>query len=301
MKTTIYSLFMILSWSLMAQSDKLPYPESHFFRSGADSLHYRHWQPQGEHRGRIALVHGFCGATISWRNNVQALRELGFEVVAVDLPPFGFSSKQKKSNYSTSAHTLRLWQLLDSLAPQQTWTLMGHSLGGSVIGVMAAHRPAQVDKLIFVDGLAGVESAPNGFQRFVAGNGLTKSLAEWAGKHYYFKHKRIEKLLLGAYGQKPDSEAVTAHLLNLNHKGTAAGIFQMSASKPVLTPDFSRITAQKYVIWGEDDNWIPLTSAQKSLLRLKWDIPIQVIKGAAHCPMETHSGQVNDYLTKILK
>lgn len=281
----------------------LPFAESHFIQIGNESLHYQSWQHQGELKGRIALIHGFCGSTFCWRNNISALTAIGFEVIAIDVPPFGFSQKKRNANFSSSKNAERCWKLIEKLNPNDTikWHLMGHSMGGEIIGIMANMQPEKVKGLIFVDGLVGNISNTSRFQRLVYGNFISKGIANFVGKVYFFKYKRIEKLLISAYAQEPDKEAITGYLNALKPKNTAAGILQMAASKDTFQVNLNVIPSNSIVIWGKEDKWIPLEKVEKSIEKLPFHPQLFVIEGAGHCPMETHSEDVNAILQTFLE
>lgn len=286
-----------------AQTLSLPFPESHFIQVGNESLHYQSWHPKGEIKGKIALIHGFCGSTFCWRNNISALTSIGFEVIAIDVPPFGFSQKKRTANFSSSKNADRCWKLIERLNTKDTlkWHLMGHSMGAEIIGIMANMQPNKVKGLIFVDGLIGTIPKTSGFKRFLVGNFISKGIANFVGKVYFFKYKRIQKLLVSAYAQEPDKEAITGYLTALKPRNTAAGIMQMAASKDTFHVNLNVIPSNSIVIWGKQDKWIPLAKVEKSIEKLPFQPQLFVIEGAGHCPMETHSNEVNAILQRFLE
>ena len=42
----------------------------------------------------VLLLHGFGGLTFSWRENIDALAEAGYHVIAFDRPPYGLTEKR---------------------------------------------------------------------------------------------------------------------------------------------------------------------------------------------------------------
>ncbi len=42
------------------------------------------------------MVHGFAGSTYWWQTSAFYLSRYGFTVIAIDVPPFGFSDKTEK-------------------------------------------------------------------------------------------------------------------------------------------------------------------------------------------------------------
>ncbi len=90
---------------------------------------------------------------------MDALQEAGYLVVAVDLPGFGYSTRDRDINHSQLNRSKLLWELLDKidalLLPEQKalqWFLAGHSMGGGTAAAMTKARPLETKALILVDG-----------------------------------------------------------------------------------------------------------------------------------------------------
>jgi len=295
--------------NLMAQkASAKPFPESQFVDIEGINIHFRSWKSQkSTTKGRILMVHGFCGSTFSWRKNIPFLTQNSYETVAVDLPPFGYSEKKRKVNHSISAQARLLWQFLDyqnALAPNDSskWILMGHSMGGGVIAAMAAMRPTEIKSLVFVDAaiMTSNKNSLSGLSRWFFGTNYMYKLGEFAGRYFFFNEKKIHKLLISAYGCEPDNEAVKGYLSGMNQGGTAGGIMEMSASKELYDFNIAQITAPALLIWGDKDTWVPLKNADVFKNRLK-SAEVSVVKGAAHCAMETHSDTFNDLVLRFLE
>ncbi len=52
-------------------------------------------------------------------------------------------------------------------------------------------------------------------------------------------------------------------------------------------------------IWGENDTWVPLSELDP-LLAVRDDVKVEIIEGAGHCPMETHTDATLDVMTAWL-
>jgi pimeloyl-ACP methyl ester carboxylesterase len=320
--TTIYLFFssflnlillMLLFLPTKLDAQK-PFEESEFVEIEGVKIHFRVWKANTtDIKGQILMVHGFCGSTFSWRKNISPLIEKGYEVIAIDLPPFGYSDKKRKQNHSISAQAYLMWQFLDyqsalKAGTQNTenevirWNLIGHSMGGAVIAAMASMRPDEVKSLILVDGavMSSNKNTVSSAARWFFGTDYMYKLGEFAGKYIFFNEKKIVKLLVSAYGEKPDKEAVKGYLEGMNKTGTAGGIMQMSASKELYEFNINQIKAPALLIWGEKDSWVPLKNGEILKNRLK-NAELEVVKGAAHCAMETHADIFNALVLKFLE
>ena len=296
-------LFGNLNLLFAQEQQLLPFPNSRYADIQQLNMHYRQWPALTALRGHVVLVHGFCGSTFSWRHNIEALQEAGFEVLAVDVPPYGYSDRAPRVNHSPSFQADLIWKLIDQLYPErQKWSLIGHSLGGAIIGAMAARRQSQTSHVIFVDGImkhVGAGAKP--FYKWLLGSFYVQTGAEVAGKLHFFRPKVFYRLLQTAYGQSPDSIAVAGYLTPLKIKKTASRIFDMAAFS-VATFEYAEVDVlcPALVIWGERDTWIP-RSAGEQMHRLLPDSEFHIIKGAAHCPMETHARIFNQLVLDFLK
>ena len=87
-----------------------------------------HYVRQG--RGPVVvLVHGLGGFAESWRRTIAALAARA-DVLALDLPGFGFSAKPR-ARYDLEFFVRALHGFLDAVGVG-TASLVGHSLGGAV-------------------------------------------------------------------------------------------------------------------------------------------------------------------------
>lgn len=278
----------------------MPFPESRFITLQNVRIHCRVWEAQGNAKGNILFIHGFSGSTFSWRKNTDVLAANGYNVVALDLPPYGFSDKPAKYNYSVTANAALVWKVLEELYPdQKEWILIGHSMGGNTAFAANALYPEKVKAMICIDGGGLVSQNPKWITRIALKNPVTYITAELVGKLFFFKYKRIEKLLLSAYGQPPEREAIEGYLRGLKQKRTAGKIMAAAASKEIFKPTDERLPSKLLFIWGEKDNWLPLKGGLG--LRNKYPLSeLYIVKEAGHCPMETHSTEVNQKIIEFL-
>ncbi|MEL6674034.1 MAG: alpha/beta hydrolase [Bacteroidota bacterium] len=297
-------LFLSLSW-LPSQAQDKPFPNSAFLTVDELSLHHRQWkQPDSLRRGYVLLVHGFCGSTFSWRNTVPALLEQGYEVLAVDVPPFGYSDRATRVNHAPSYQAKLLWGLIKQLYPadEPKWHVVGHSMGASIVGAMTSARPAKVRGLILVDGtITYVEDGLEGWREMLVRSRIAKGGAEIAGRLYFFHYGRIKKILTTAYSQEPDSAAIVGYLEPLKIKKTASGIFDLTGySEDIFPFSYLDIKQPVLMIWGEKDQWIPIGQGKKQAEKME-TADLVVLPGAGHCPMETHGDTFNRFVLSWLK
>lgn len=282
-----------------------PFANSHFFKTSDQvDLHYRVWPAQGELKGQILLIHGLGGSTFTWRFTAETLAVNGYFVVAVDLPGFGFSSRERELNHSQKQRSQWLWELLDELdrtgqgVQPNSWHLVGHSMGGGTATAMALARPEVTASLILADG-ALFDNNPS----FVSILLRYSPAARWLQvvlEHILITEKRISSLLASAYGRPLQADEVVGYTLPLQIPGTAGSLIDLTktAKSESIQKDVLAKTPV-LAIWGADDAWVPFTATEK----IKGVLPqarIESISSAGHCPMETHPREFEGILLRFL-
>ena len=126
----IAMIFSVFSFSVYAEEAK-PYDNSEYYHCGDYAIHYRVFPAQGEQKGRIMMLHGFLCSTYAWRNMAPALAAAGYECVLVDLPNFGYSTRENPDMEIIERETLVI-NLMNELSPDEEWIIAGHSMGGGV-------------------------------------------------------------------------------------------------------------------------------------------------------------------------
>jgi pimeloyl-ACP methyl ester carboxylesterase len=98
----------------------------------------------------------------------------------------------------------------------------------------------------------------------------------------------------------PSDADVDGYLEPLLLDGTESALADMVRSSTVMQESaFRALSVPVYGIWGEKDSWVPLEEAYRLQAALP-SIEIEVIPGAGHCPMETHSEVWNRLLINAL-
>lgn len=94
----------------------------------------------------IVLVHGAWSDASAWDHIVPQLKSAGFEVIAVNLPGHG------KDNTPPAGITLDNYVAVvkKAIGTKNNVILVGHSMGGAIIGEVAEQIPTQIKKLIYL-------------------------------------------------------------------------------------------------------------------------------------------------------
>jgi 2-hydroxy-6-oxonona-2,4-dienedioate hydrolase len=312
--TTVFCTVLILflgnaiSFAQEISSSKpfLPYPNSHFLKVDSATFHYRIFNEGiAKKRGNVLLVHGFCGSTFCWRNNIDILVKAGYMVVAIDLPGFGYSDRNLSVNQSQSSRARLIWNLLAKIDPDDKfkWNIVGHSMGGGAIEAMALMNPDRVQTVTLVDGMVFIrnQNLKGAFVTMSKMKGLNEILVSLARQNV-ISYKSMARLMKGVYGRPLDTLEMKGYLDPLLINGSAASVINIFAN----AHEIRHLHADGLqdlpvlVIWGKKDRTIYMRTAKK-LKRSVPTVDLKVIPGAHHAPMETHPEQFNELLLNFLE
>ena len=124
-------------------------PTSHFFTSLRTRLHYLDWGNRSA--PTLILVHGARDHARSWDWTARALSR-DYHVIVPDLRGHGDSAWSAEGAYLMADFVYDLAQLVDQIGRDKA-TLIGHSLGGSVVLRYAGLFPDRVERLVAIEGL----------------------------------------------------------------------------------------------------------------------------------------------------
>ena len=111
----------------------------------------------------ILLIHGTAGWSGFWRNISGHLAARGWRVIAVDLPPFGYSEHDPQARYDRTAQATRLAEVIGHLSTRPV-VVIGHSFGSGAAVELALRDPWMISRLVLVDAALG-HARPGGRRR----------------------------------------------------------------------------------------------------------------------------------------
>jgi len=273
--------------------------DGNFIDIGGIDVHY--WdEGQGD---VLILVHGFSSSVYTWRLNIDTLSE-EFRVIALDLPGFGYTDKPKGFDYTLEGFSGFLVEFMDTM-DIDTATLAGNSMGGGVILTTALLYPERVDKLILVDsmGYPEREEEEKVFLPFLL-MGIPG-----AGEVLMSLNFRcvVEESMKG--GVYYDNSFVTDEMVDYyynafrSENGQKAPLWVMRNlmdSPPIGSERISTISMPTLIVWGEEDNLIPVGHASLFENDIA-DSRAVVIAEAGHLPHEEKAEFVNGLIADFMK
>jgi pimeloyl-ACP methyl ester carboxylesterase len=223
------------------------------------------------------------------------LTDAGWRVVAMDLPPFGFSHRPASGDYSRSAQARRILAVIGQLRAGSV-ILLGHSFGGGPAAEAAMQQPGAVTHLVLVDAAIGLQGdspppcetpwlAHQILDRPGVRTGLFASaITEPAFSSYWLRKFVARKEVVTAQRTAVYQKPFVVHGFT---EGLAAWARQFALGcefPPSVRPsNFRRLQVPVSLLWGELDDVTPLAQA-RALQRLLPHATLTVLPGVGHIP-----------------
>lgn len=301
---SILILFMVLPYLIPLETPEdlpsHPYENSVTFMTQDRVLLHGQLEVSEPSKGKVVLIHGFGASSFSFRLQIPVLLQAGYTVLAVDLPAFGYSSRDRNLNHSNRQRAVWNWEWLDQLdrdmKDDRAWSIVGHSMGASVALAMADLKPSQTLNLSLI-GPAIVDETPSNPWL------IQSPLGQWLKVIYRYallNPTQYKKLLSSAYDQKPSADAVEGYLRPTQVKGSIEAFFDfVSSTKSYTLSDFIHTEIPTTLFWGENDTWVSPENrfAIESRLQVSHTY---LYPDEGHCVHET-SPVFNDDLIKSLE
>jgi len=270
---------------------------------GDSRLFVQEWGPKG---GPVLLLtHGTGAWSGTWFELPAALAMAGWRVVAVDLPPFGFSASNGRASeldYSRPAQAARLLRLIESLGGPGEVTLVGHSFGAGPALEAAVRDASRLRRLVLVDpalGLGPAGEAPScvpvpGWASWLLGRRDVR-VALISGTATY---PDFTARLLGSFVHRKDAvtpERVAAYQVPMRRFSYGADLgdwayaFAGAGCEPAASLDPQKLSAWSrgglpvILLWGSADTITPIAQAHALLRWLPGAILVE-LPGVGHIP-----------------
>ena len=265
-------------------------------------IHYLEYPGEGRD---IVLIHGFGSSTFTWEDMVPKLqqkfrdhRSPAPHVWAVDMKGFGWSDKPFNAKYDPFTLTEDVYAWMEKIGIDNA-TVVGNSLGGAIAWILALDHPEKVGRLVLID--AG--GYPPDKDTFAA--------STWVPFPDFWVNLCFNRWLVkrGLHKAFYDAGKITDTRIDayFDRLRTRGGIDSQVAAATSIDPELALtysgrihdIKQETMIIWGRNDNWIPL----KFGCRFNHDIKrstLVVIPQCGHVPQEEKPDEVAQILYQFL-
>ncbi|NRD78632.1 alpha/beta hydrolase [Bacillus sp. BRMEA1] len=265
------------------------------YKSVCDINVYYEFYPNPSTEKTFVLLHGFLSSTFTYRHLISLLKT-EYQVLSVDLPPFGKSGKCSRYVYSYKNIAQTVIKLIESLGLKEMF-FIGHSMGGQIVLNILHMMPEMAEKAILLCSSSYlrrsklpliVSSYMPYFHVFVkywfARTGVKKNLQETL-----YDHSLINEEMINGYLQPfLEDEIFIALTRMIRHR---EGDLPSSILNQIKTPCL--------LIWGDHDRSMPLEVGEK-LNKDLLNSELVVLKETGHALPEERPHEIYKYIKNFL-
>ena len=234
-------------------------------RVGNMDIYFEQYQMDPSHP-TLVLLHGYLSSSFCYRKLIPYLTNQ-FNVIALDLPPFGKSGKIYNYTYSFENIAQSIVDFLEKKG-LESFTIIGHSMGGQIALQLTKNYPNLIDKAVLLcssgylpgfskkmKALSYVPFFSLGVRYHLAKSGLDKNL-----QNTVYNKELIDETMRNGYLQ-PFTTGWRIF--------RAMGRMVRDKKDDLLEDDLKKIDKPCLLIWGREDQVVPLKIGE----RLATDLP----------------------------
>jgi pimeloyl-ACP methyl ester carboxylesterase len=267
-----------------------------FVQAGDVELFIQEMQPKGITRDTIIFIHGTAAWSGLWRETMTRFAEAGYDCIAVDIPPFGFSERPSTPSYDNASQAKRIVALMDALKLKHA-ILFGHSFGGGATLETALMIPNRVDMLILEDvgglnlnlQLVPQNQSPSAVEMFLGTPVIRNPILATTGTNPLFTKTLISTMVKKTATVTEEKIKILQQPLVLQGATNTLGDWLKSVlgkQQVSLTSDpknYQTLKMPTLILWGDSDTVIPIKEGEY-LQSLIPHSELVVMKGVNHIP-----------------
>jgi pimeloyl-ACP methyl ester carboxylesterase len=217
----------------------------------------------------VVLIHGTGAWSELWRDTIDHLASRGFRVIALDMPPFGFSDRPQPPSYTRAAQAARIKDALDALGIDNAY-LVGHSFGAGPTVETVLRYPDKVRGLVLVAGALGISEGgntddPSGLTGWLLDqDALRNSLIALSATNPLATRRLLAMMIHRKERADDRAVAILQRPMTLQRSTPDMGAwlkYFLSADRAALSADrrrYADIKVKTALIWGDHDTLTPL-------------------------------------------
>lgn len=242
----------------------------------------------------LVLLHGFLSSSFSFRHLIPLLKE-DYNVISVDLPPFGKSGKVSSFKYSYHNMATTVVELMKSLGID-TFNVVGHSMGGQIALNILLHYPDYAKKGILLCSSGYLKRAKLPlvltsyipyFHLYVKFH-LAKSGVKQNLQNVVYDHSMInDEMLYGYLSPFFEDDIFKALTMMIRHR-----------EGDLTSEELKKIKAPCLMIWGEHDKVVPVSVGRRLRKDLKHS-KLVILKETGHLVPEERPEDVHQLINQF--
>ena len=256
-----------------------------------------------KHGVPVVLFHGTAAWSELWRHTSEALAAAGFHVIALDLPPFGFSDRP--GNYTRQDQAGRISDVLEALkAPPAI--IVGHSFGAGAATELAMRHPERARALVLVDAALGLMAVPSDAPWMVKPQWIREILVSLTITNPVATEMLLKSMIAKKERALPEFVAILQWPLTQRDSTSAIAdwlYYFLGADTSAVSADrtaYANVKIPVAILWGDKDTVTPLEQALDLRTLLPPQTSLTLLPGLGHIPQIEDPALFNDALLKAL-
>ena len=251
----------------------------------------------------VVLFHGTAAWSELWRHTSDALAAAGFHVIALDLPPFGFSDRP--GSYTRQDQAARINDVLDTLEAAPA-IIVGHSFGAGAATELAMRYPDRARALVLVDAALGLTAAPSDAPWVIQPQWIREILVSLTITNPVATEMLLQSLIAKKERALPEYVAILQR--PLTQRDSTSDIadwlyYFLGADADAASADrnaYAKLEVPVAILWGDKDTITPVEQALDLRTLLPPDTDLTLLPGLGHIPQIEDPAMFNDALLKTL-
>ena len=270
--------------SLNRRAFTVPLPDAEIFA-----------QEQTGHRHvTVLLLHGTGAWSEIWRGTMRTLAAAGYTAVAMDLPPFGFSTRPVSADYSDTSQARRILGVVDALHSDSV-IIVAHSFSARAAMEAVFIRPDRftgvvlVDPALELDPPVGAPPSPLALRAALGVAPVRNALVSATVTNPVLTRSLLLKLVAESSAVTPERVAMLQRPFGLEHTTEDYGAWLTpfltvhERSRSTESARYRALAIPTLIVWGARDAITPLAQGQR-LATLIPGAEFVVIPNAGHIP-----------------
>ena len=251
----------------------------------------------------VVLFHGTAAWSELWRHTSDVLATAGFHVIALDLPPFGFSDRP--GSYTRQDQAARINDVLDALKAERA-IIVGHSFGAGAATELAMRYPDRTRALVLVDAALGLTAAPSAAPWVIQPQWIREILVSLTITNPVATEMLLKSLIAKKERALPEYVAILQWpLMQRNSTSDIADwlYYFLGADTHAASADrnaYAKLEVPVAILWGDKDTITPVEQALDLRTLLPPETDLTMLPGLGHIPQIEDPGMFNDALLKTL-
>jgi pimeloyl-ACP methyl ester carboxylesterase len=251
----------------------------------------------------VVLFHGTAAWSELWRQTSDVLAEAGFHVIALDLPPFGFSDRP--GSYTRQDQAVRINDVLETLEAAPA-IIIGHSFGAGAATELVMRYPDRARALVLVDAALGLTAKPSEAPWVIQPQWIREILVSLTITNPVATQMLLQSMIAKKERALPEYVAILQRpLMQRDSTSDIADwlYYFLGSDTNAASADrnaYAKLEVPVAILWGDKDTITPVEQARDLQTLLPPETELTLLPGLGHIPQIEDPGLFNDALLKTL-